>query len=831
MNNHNHTPFSIPYLAAVQDSGQSTSGSEPAPRKPSTADNQLVDMTEPVVLPILPLIESVVFPYLTVPVMLKRESSLQLCKEAVEAGEYIVLLPQVDENKENPSLLRDFHRYGVIGRIINLIRLPDGSMSAMVQTLARIHITRITSKSPYLRGKGDVCHEAFPEVIAHGVAPIDPENNNVDKYVVMMASIKAVFYHILSLVGDESTQEMKEALEAHQAPLAAVNFIASNGPTPPPGKARILAINDPMERYMALLDSLYEAEKYLNIKKEISSKTHENLTRQQREHFLKAQIDAMQDELGQNDIEDQDYNELIKRAEAMKWPAYAREHFDREIRKLERFNASMPEYAIQYTYLDTMLSLPWDNCKHPDIDIQNVINILNEDHYGLEEVKDRILEQVALLKINVDSRQPIICLYGPPGVGKTSLGNSIAKALGREYARISLGGVHDEAEIRGHRRTYIGAMPGRIIAALKKCDTSNPVIVLDEIDKIGKDFKGDPQTALLEVLDPEQNVRFHDNYLDVDYDLSRVLFIATANDLSTVSRPLLDRMELIEINTYVLDEKIQIAKHHLVPKTFAAAGMELVPFTDEALGLIAERYTRESGVRLLEKKIAKIVRKMALEKVKGQPLPSVIGTDEVRHYLGPEEITSEKWETNKYLGVVTGLAWTSVGGEILMVEASLTDGKGEKMTLTGSLGDVMKESATIARQYLRAHADEAGIDAKLFSSKDMHIHVPEGAIPKDGPSAGVTMVTALASIYSGRKVRERLAMSGEITLRGKILPVGGLKEKVLAAKSAGITTIALCEENRRDISKIPARYLEGLEFRYFTDIQPLLDFALLPKEN
>lgn len=826
---HDNNPFSIPYPTVSQDDSDVHAQSGKAPR--ISTGIQLPDSSEPVNLPILPLIESVVFPYLTVPVILKRESSLQLCREAAENGEHIVLLPQIDEQKDNPTLLRDFHRYGVIGRIMNLIQLPDGTTSAMVQTLARVHLARMTRKSPYLRGKFEIFKEAFPEIISRGVAPVDPADEDVDKYVVLTASIKSVFVEILNMIGEENTHEMRDVMEGYSSPLATVNFIASNGPTPPPEKAKILAIDNPLDRFQALLDSLYEAQKYINIKKEISNKTHENLSRQQREHFLKAQIDAMQEELGHNDIEDQDYTELMKRADAMQWPKYAREHFDREIRKLERFNASMPEYAIQYTYLDTMLSLPWNKCKTFDFEILKVEDVLNEDHYGLEEVKDRILEQVALLKINADSRQPIICLYGPPGVGKTSLGKSVARALGREYARISLGGVHDEAEIRGHRRTYIGAMPGRIIAALKKCETSNPVMVLDEIDKIGKEFKGDPQTALLEVLDPEQNVRFHDNYLDVDYDLSHVLFIATANDLSTVSRPLLDRMELIEINTYVLDEKIQIARRHLVPKTFASAGMEIIPFTDEALRLIAERYTRESGVRLLEKKIAKVVRKIALEKVRNKPLPTQIGPEEVKKYLGPEEVTSEKWETNKYIGVVTGLAWTSVGGEILMIEASLTDGKGEKMTLTGSLGDVMKESAVIARQYLRAHADEVGIDPNLFTTKDVHIHVPEGAIPKDGPSAGVTMATALASAYSGRKVRERLAMSGEITLRGKLLPVGGLKEKVLAAKSAGITTIALCEENRREISKIPARYLEGLEFRYFKELKELLDFALLPKRD
>ena len=490
--------------------------------------------------------------------------------------------------------------------------------------------------------------------------------------------------------------------------------------------------------------------------------------------------------------------------------------------------ASTPEYGIQYTYLNTLLSLPWDRKKDSPIDLDHVEEILNRDHYGLDKIKDRILEQVAVMKLRGDMKAPILCLYGPPGVGKTSLGKSVAEALGREYARISLGGLHDEAEIRGHRRTYIGAMPGRIIAALEKTESNNPVIVLDEIDKISKDIKGDPSAALLEVLDPEQNSKFHDNYIDVDYNLSDVLFIATANTLDTISAPLLDRMELLEVTGYIVEEKIEIAKRHLLPKALSDLGFEAddVKVSDEGIRFITEKYTRESGVRQLDKAIRRLLRRLARLKATGKPLPEEIGQNEAKSILGKELHLGEIYEGNEYVGVVTGLAWTAAGGEILYIESSLSKGKGEKLTLTGNLGDVMKESATIALQFVRAHAEEFGIDEGKFTEYNVHIHVPEGAIPKDGPSAGITMVTSIVSAFTGRRVREKTAMTGEMTLRGKVLPVGGIKEKILAAKRAGITDIVLSEENRRDIEEIEPLYLNGLKFHYVRDISQVISFAL-----
>lgn len=580
--------------------------------------------------------------------------------------------------------------------------------------------------------------------------------------------------------------------------------------------------------YAEKATSILESSLQMNeVRKEFQARAQQELSQGQRQMFLETQIRMMQEELGIGD--DDDIAALSKRAAEMNWPADVHDRFEKELRKLERFNPQSPDYAVQYSYIDTLLSLPWDNCSNKDFKLKQVQEILDRDHYGLRDVKDRIVEQMAVIRMRGDVKAGILCLYGPPGVGKTSLGKSVAEALGREYVRVSFGGLHDESEIRGHRKTYLGAMPGRIISGLQKCNTSNPVFVLDEIDKIGQDIKGDPSTALLEVLDPEQNSRFHDNYIDVDYDLSRVLFIATANTLQTISTPLLDRMELIEISGYIPAEKIEIALRHLVGAKLEENGLakDEITFTREAIALIIDEYTRESGVRQLEKKISKVIRKIVRLKVGEEDYPTTVGPEEVRRFLGKQEVFPDTYENNDYVGVVTGLAWTASGGDILFIESSLIPGKGEKLTLTGNLGDIMKESATIALQYLKANAAKFGIPSEKFSQYDVHIHVPEGAIPKDGPSAGITMVTSLASAFKGVKVRERLAMTGEMTLRGKVLPVGGIKEKILAAKRAGITDIILCEKNRKDIEDIDAMYLEGLNFHYVMDIEQVLDIALL----
>ncbi len=576
-----------------------------------------------------------------------------------------------------------------------------------------------------------------------------------------------------------------------------------------------------------LYSMLRQEEQFVELRADIQSRTREDLSQQQREHFLQQQIRTIQEELGATD---EDLNELESRAAKKKWSATVQEHFNKELKKLERLNPQSPDYSVQYSYLDTMLSLPWEHYSKDYFNLVKVEEKLNKDHYGLEKVKDRILEHLSVLKLRGDLKAPIICLFGPPGVGKTSLGRSVADALHRKYARISLGGLHDEAEIRGHRRTYIGAMPGRIIQALAKSETGNPVIVLDEIDKVGQDYKGDPSSALLEVLDPEQNSKFHDNYLDVDYDLSKVLFIATANNLATISQPLLDRMELIEINGYITEEKVEIAKRHLLPKQLLENGFKKseIKMGDDVLTHIVENYTRESGVRELEKKIGKVLRKIARFKAREEAYPKRITVDMLNDYLGVPDYTRDKYEGNDFVGVVTGLAWTAAGGEILYVESSLARGKGEKLTLTGNLGGVMKESAVIALQYLKSHCDLLGLDSEEMDKFNVHVHVPEGAIPKDGPSAGVTMVTSLASSFTGRKVRDHLAMTGEITLRGKVLPVGGIKEKILAAKRAGITDIILCQENKKDIDQIKEIYLEGLTFHYVNTIQDVLNLALLP---
>ena len=590
----------------------------------------------------------------------------------------------------------------------------------------------------------------------------------------------------------------------------------------------MLLIGDLKERAYRLLFILNREYQLVELKASIQMKTHEDINQQQKEYFLQQQIKTIQEELGGN-INELEIKELREKASRKKWPAEVAQVFEKELRKLERLHPQSPDYSVQTQYVQNIVNLPWNEYSKDNFNLSHAQKVLDRDHYGLEKVKERIIEHLAVLKLKGDMKSPIICLYGPPGVGKTSLGRSIAEALRRKYVRVSLGGLHDEAEIRGHRRTYIGAMCGRIIQNIQKAGTSNPVFILDEIDKITNDFKGDPASALLEVLDPEQNNAFHDNYLDIDYDLSKVMFIATANNLNTISQPLLDRMELIEVSGYIMEEKVEIAAKHLVPKQMDVHGLKKgsVKFPKKTLQVIVEAYTRESGVRELDKKIAKIMRKLARKVASDEPIPTSIKPEDLYEYLGAVEYSRDKYQGNDYAGVVTGLAWTAVGGEILFVESSLSKGKGSKLTLTGNLGDVMKESAMLALEYIHAHAAQFNINEELFENWNVHVHVPEGAIPKDGPSAGITMVTSLVSAFTQRKVKKNLAMTGEITLRGKVLPVGGIKEKILAAKRAGIKELILCKENEKDINEIKPEYLKGLVFHYVSDIQQVVDLALL----
>uniref|UniRef100_UPI004029A7FB endopeptidase La n=1 Tax=Parabacteroides distasonis TaxID=823 RepID=UPI004029A7FB len=607
-----------------------------------------------------------------------------------------------------------------------------------------------------------------------------------------------------------------------------VNFSCSNIPSGSAEKQQLLLIGDLKERAYRLLFILNREYQLVELKASIQMKTHEDINQQQKEYFLQQQIKTIQEELGGN-INELEIKELREKASRKKWSAEVAQIFEKELRKLERLHPQSPDYSVQTQYVQNIVNLPWNEYSKDNFNLSHAQKVLDRDHYGLEKVKERIIEHLAVLKLKGDMKSPIICLYGPPGVGKTSLGRSIAEALRRKYVRVSLGGLHDEAEIRGHRRTYIGAMCGRIIQNIQKAGTSNPVFILDEIDKITNDFKGDPASALLEVLDPEQNNAFHDNYLDIDYDLSKVMFIATANNLNTISQPLLDRMELIEVSGYIMEEKVEIAAKHLVPKQMDVHGLKKgsVKFPKKTLQVIVEAYTRESGVRELDKKIAKIMRKLARKVASDEPIPTSIKPEDLYEYLGAVEYSRDKYQGNDYAGVVTGLAWTAVGGEILFVESSLSKGKGSRLTLTGNLGDVMKESAMLALEYIHAHAAQFNINEELFENWNVHVHVPEGAIPKDGPSAGITMVTSLVSAFTQRKVKKNLAMTGEITLRGKVLPVGGIKEKILAAKRAGIKELILCKENEKDINEVKPEYLKGLVFHYVSDIQQVVDLALL----
>jgi ATP-dependent Lon protease len=765
-------------------------------------------------MPILALRNMVLFSGMTMPVAVGREKSLQLVKDAQKKKIPIGVICQIDSSIEDPTQ-KDLYTVGTVADIIKVLELPDNSTNVILQGRSSFVLNSITTTSPYMKGSITLIEDVKPA-------------KNDKEFEALVSSIKELTFNMLHNIGDNG-RELAFAIKNIDSPIYLMNFLATNIPFEPKQKQLLLEEKDIKKRAYMLFSFLTKEAQLVELKADIQSRTREDLSQQQREHFLQQQLKTIQEELG---TEDDDIEELNKRAKGKKWSEATAKQFQKELKKLERYNPQSPDYSVQYSYLDQYLNLPWEKYTKDSFNLKKVETKLNKDHYGLENVKNRILEHLSVLKLRGDLKAPIICLYGPPGVGKTSLGLSIAQALNRKYARISLGGLHDEAEIRGHRRTYVGAMPGRIIDALTKCDSSNPVLVLDEIDKVGQDFKGDPSSALLEVLDPEQNSHFHDNYIDVDYDLSKVLFIATANNLASISQPLLDRMEVIELNGYIPEEKIEIAKRHLIPKQLDANGFKAheITFPKAVIAKIIDSYTRESGVRELEKMIAKVLRKVARKKASGDEYPTTISIESLKEYLGAEDYNSDKYEGNEFAGVVTGLAWTAVGGEILFIESALTKGKGEKLTLTGNLGDVMKESAIIALQYIKSHSSMFGIDAELFDKYNVHIHVPEGAIPKDGPSAGVTLVTSLASTFTQRKVRDHLAMTGEITLRGKVLPVGGIKEKILAAKRAGITDIMLCKENKKDIDEINDIYLKGLTFHYVNSIKDVVDFALLPEK-
>lgn len=764
-------------------------------------------------IPILPLRNMVLFPGVALPVIIGRPKSMRLIKEAVHKKSLIGVVCQKEMDTEDP-VLEDLYTTGVIADIVRVLEMPDGSTTVILQGKKRFELNELTETDPYLSGKITVLEDTKPD-------KTDRE------FEALISTIKDLTIKMLGAVA-EPPRDLIFSIKNNKNVLYVVNFSCSNIPSGSAEKQQLLLIGDLKERAYRLLFILNREYQLVELKASIQMKTHEDINQQQKEYFLQQQIKTIQEELGGN-INELEIKELREKASRKKWPAEVAQVFEKELRKLERLHPQSPDYSVQTQYVQNIVNLPWNEYSKDNFNLSHAQKVLDRDHYGLEKVKERIIEHLAVLKLKGDMKSPIICLYGPPGVGKTSLGRSIAEALRRKYVRVSLGGLHDEAEIRGHRRTYIGAMCGRIIQNIQKAGTSNPVFILDEIDKITNDFKGDPASALLEVLDPEQNNAFHDNYLDIDYDLSKVMFIATANNLNTISQPLLDRMELIEVSGYIMEEKVEIAAKHLVPKQMDVHGLKKgsVKFPKKTLQVIVEAYTRESGVRELDKKIAKIMRKLARKVTSDEPIPTSIKPEDLYEYLGAVEYSRDKYQGNDYAGVVTGLAWTAVGGEILFVESSLSKGKGSKLTLTGNLGDVMKESAMLALEYIHAHAAQFNINEELFENWNVHVHVPEGAIPKDGPSAGITMVTSLVSAFTQRKVKKNLAMTGEITLRGKVLPVGGVKEKILAAKRAGIKELILCKENEKDINEIKPEYLKGLVFHYVSDIQQVVDLALL----
>ncbi len=764
-------------------------------------------------LPILPLRNTIVFPGSTLPISVGRKKSLDLIKSLGKKQRYIGLVCQIDSSIENPEK-DDLYKLGVIAEVIRVIELADNNFSIIVQAKKRFEWLEMTQTEPFMK--------ATYKLRKTVSAPTDDK-----EFKVILDTIRDSMMQMLQMLG-EPPKELIQTIKSDSFSNMLISYSGTNLPIESREKQELLNIDNEKKLAYRLLMILDRELQILEMKMNIQMKTREDLSQQQKEFFLQQQIKTIQQELGGNS-QQIEIDEFRKNGKKKKWSAEVAETFEKELKKLERLNPQSPDYSVQYGYIQTIYELPWNEYSKDNFNLKNAQKILDRDHFGMDKVKERIIEHLAVLKLKGDLKSPIICLYGPPGVGKTSLGKSIAEALNRKYIRVSLGGLHDEAEIRGHRRTYIGAIPGRIIQNIQKAGTSNPVFVLDEIDKIGKDFRGDPASALLEVLDPEQNSTFHDNYLSIDYDLSKVLFVATANNLNTIPQPLLDRMELINVGGYITEEKIEIAYRHLVPKELANHGIKKGSFRipKPTLHRIVENYTRESGVRELNKKIAKVMRRVARKIASDEEYPKSLRIGDLHEYLGKEEFNRDKYQGNEYAGVVTGLAWTAVGGQILFVESSLSRGKGAKLTLTGNLGDVMKESAMLAMEYIQSHAEELDINPAIFEHYNTHIHVPEGAIPKDGPSAGITMITSLASVYTQRKVRSNLAMTGEITLRGKVLPVGGIREKILAAKRAGITDIILCNDNKKDIEEIKEDYLKGLTFHYVSDVREVINISLL----
>lgn len=765
----------------------------------------------PEILPILPLRNTVLFPGVVIPITAGRDTSIKLINDANNGSKVIGVVAQKDEEVENPEP-KDIHNTGVVARILRVLKMPDGNTTVIIQGKKRFEISEVISEKPYLSASIKEVPELRPEA----------KNPEFD---AIIDSIKDLALQIIK-GSPNIPSEASFAIKNIESPSFLINFVSSNMNLTVEEKQKLLETNNLKDRALATLKFMNVEYQKLELKNDIQSKVQSDMSQQQREYFLHQQMKTIQEELGGVSQEDE-LDEMKIRAKKKKWNEKVKKHFNKELSKMQRMNPQVAEYSIQRNYLDLFLDLPWDEFSKDKFDLKRAQRILDRDHYGLEDVKERIIEYLAVLKLRNDMKSPILCLYGPPGVGKTSLGKSVAEALGRKYVRISLGGLRDEAEIRGHRKTYIGAMPGRIIQSLKKAGTSNPVFVLDEIDKLSSGHNGDPSSALLEVLDPEQNSEFHDNFLEMGFDLSKVMFIATANTLNTIQPALRDRMEIINVTGYTIEEKVEIAKQHLLPKQLKEHGLskEHLKIGKAQLEKIIEGYTRESGVRSLEKQLAKMVRYAAKNIAMDEEYHVKISNQDVVDILKSPRLERDKYESNDVAGVVTGLAWTQVGGDILFIESILSKGKGT-LNITGNLGKVMKESATIAMEFIKSNAEAFGIDPDVFEKYNVHIHVPEGATPKDGPSAGITMLTSLVSLFTQRKVKKSLAMTGEITLRGKVLPVGGIKEKILAAKRARIKEIILCEENERDIKEIKEDYLKGLTFHYVKDMKEVIEIAL-----